>query len=49
MHKVKLGVAQNVSMISEDFNTLSLTFTVDKDTTVTDSGLSQFIKIEALS
>ena len=49
MHKVKLGVAQNVSMISEDFNTLSLTFTVDKDTTVTGSGISQFLKIEAQS
>jgi hypothetical protein len=47
MYKVKLGVAQNVSMISEDFNTLSLTFTVDKDTTVTGAGLSQFLKLEA--
>ena len=49
MYKVKLGVAQNVSMISEDFNTLSLTFTVDKDTTVVGGGLSQFIKVEAQS
>ena len=49
MYKAKLGVAQNVSMISEDFNTLSLTFTINKDTTVTGSGISQFMKIEAQS
>jgi hypothetical protein len=49
MYKVKLGVAQNVSMISEDFNTLSLSFTVDKDTTVTGAGISQFLKLEVQS
>ena len=49
MYKAKLGVAQNVSMISEDFNTLSLTFTINKDTTVTGAGISQFMKIEAQS
>ena len=47
MFKAKLGVAQNVGMISEDFNTLSVTFTINKDTTVVGAGLSQFLKIEA--
>lgn len=47
MYKAKLGVAQNIGMISEDFNTLSLTFTINKDTTVTGAGISQFLKIEA--
>lgn len=46
IYKAKLGVAQNVGYISEDFNTLSITFTVNKDTTVTGAGISQFLKLE---
>lgn len=46
IYNAKLGVAQNVTVISEDFATLSITFTVNKDTTVTGAGISQFIKSE---
>lgn len=46
IYKAKLGVAQNVSYISEDFNTLSLSFSVEKDTTVAGAGISQFLKLE---
>jgi hypothetical protein len=45
----KLGVASNVGQIGDDFGTLSMTFTVNKDTTVVGAGLSQFIKMEAES
>ena len=46
IYKAKLGVAQNVSMIGDDFATLSVTFTVEKDTTIVGAGLSQFLKLE---
>jgi len=46
LYNVKLGVAGNVGQIGEDFGTLSLTFTVNKDTTVTGAGISQFLKLE---
>lgn len=46
IYKAKLGVAANVGMITEDFGTLSLSFTVNKDTTVTGAGISQFLKLE---
>lgn len=46
LYNVKLGVASNVAHIGEDFATLSLTFTVNKDTTITGAGLSQFLKLE---
>lgn len=46
IYKAKLGVAQNVGYISEDFNTLSLSFSVEKDTTVIGAGISQFLKLE---
>ena len=46
VYKAKLGVAQNVSMIGDDFGTLSVSFTVVKDTTVTGAGISQFLKLE---
>ncbi len=46
IYKAKLGVAQNVGYISEDFNTLSLSFSVEKDTTVMGAGISQFLKLE---
>lgn len=46
LYNVKLGVAGNVGQIGEDFGTLSLTFTVNKDTTITGAGISQFLKLE---
>lgn len=46
MYKCKLGVAASVPLIGDDFGTLQLTFTVEKDTTVVGSGLSQFFKME---
>lgn len=46
LYNVKLGVASNVGQIGEDFGTLSLSFTVNKDTTVTGAGISQFLKLE---
>lgn len=49
VYKAKLGVAQNVGMISEDFNTLSVTFTVNKDVSVTGAGISQFLRLEVES
>lgn len=46
IYKAKLGVAQNVAAIGEDFGTLSISFTVTKDTTVVGAGISQFLKLE---
>jgi hypothetical protein len=48
VYKAKLGVASNISMIGEDFATLSVTFTITKDETVSSAGgtLSQFLKLE---
>lgn len=47
--KGKLGVASNIGLIGDDFGTMALTFSVDKDTTVTGAGLSQFLKMESQS
>ena len=46
IYKAKLGVASNISMIGDDFASLDISFTVQKDTTVTGAGISQFIKQE---
>jgi len=46
IYKAKLGVASNISMIGEDFASLDISFTVQKDTTVTGAGISQFLKQE---
>lgn len=46
IYKAKLGVASNISMIGDDFATLSVTFVVSKDETVTGAGISQFLKLE---
>jgi hypothetical protein len=46
MYKAKLGVGSNISMIGDDFATLSVTFVVAKDETVTGAGISQFLKLE---
>lgn len=44
--KAKLGVAQGVSFIGDDFGTLALSVTIEKDETVT-GGKSQYYEIEA--
>lgn len=46
VYKAKLGVAQNISQIGDDFGTLTVTFTVEKDATVTGAGISKFLKLE---
>lgn len=46
IYKAKLGVASNVSLIGEDFASLDISFTVQKDTTVTGAGISQFLTQE---
>ena len=44
IYKAKLGVPQNIGLIGEDFGTLSLNFTAQKDTTVASAG--KFLAIE---
>ena len=46
IYKAKLSVAQGVDLIGDDFGTLSVNYTVTKDTTVTGAGISQFFKLE---
>ena len=46
IYKAKLSVAQEVNAIGDDFGTLTINFTVTKDTTVTGAGISQFLKLE---
>lgn len=46
VYKAKMGVASNISMIGDDFATLSVTFTVQKDETVIGTGISQFLALE---
>lgn len=45
-YKCKLGVAANVGLIGDDFGTLALTFTVEKDATISGGGASQFFSIQ---
>ncbi len=44
-YKVKVGVPSGVDSISDSFATLSLSCTVEADTTVTGTGLSQYVAI----
>jgi len=44
--KAKLGVAQQVDEISDDFNTLSLSLSILKDATIVTAGISQYIRGE---
>jgi len=44
--KCKLGVAQNVGLIGEDFGTLTLSFSVQKDETITTGGKSQYFELQ---
>jgi len=45
-YKAKLGVAQNVSLIGDDFGTLRVTFTLQKDGSIVAAGKSQYFEIE---
>ena len=46
--KAKMGVAQNVGLISDDFAILSLNFTIQKDETISSAGSkSQYFMLEA--
>lgn len=47
--KCKLGVAKDIGMITEDFGTLQLSFTVVKDDTVTGTGISKFLSLQQAS
>lgn len=44
--RAKMGVAAQVDEISEDFSTLPITLSIQKDDTVTGTGISKFIKGE---
>jgi len=44
--KAKLGVAQNVPFIADDYATLALSITIQKDETIVGAGLSQYLRIE---
>jgi len=45
-YKAKLGVAQNVALIGDDFGTLRVTFTLQKDGSIVAVGKSQYFEIE---
>lgn len=47
--KAKLGAAQNLSLIGDDFATLSLPFAIQLDASIVTAGKSQFYQIEQAS
>jgi hypothetical protein len=47
--KAKLGAPSDIGMISDDFATLSLPFTMQKDSTIVAGGKSQYFQIEQAS
>ena len=47
--KCKLGVAKDIGLITQDFGTLQLSFTVVKDETVTGTGISKFLSLQQAS
>lgn len=47
-YKVKLGLSSDVSLIGDDFGTLSLSMTMEEDATIIGSGLSKYFKIQQL-
>lgn len=49
IHRAKLGVASGVDMIGEDFGTLPISFTMEKDTTIVAAGTSKFFAMEQAS
>lgn len=46
VHRAKIGAAQGLGFIGDDFGALEITGEVLIDTSITGSGLSQFFKIE---
>lgn len=49
LYKCKLGVAADVAQIGDDFGTLQVTLTVEKDATIVGAGLSQFLSMQEAS
>lgn len=49
IHRAKLGVASGVDMIGEDFGSLPISFTMEKDATITAAGTSKFFAMEQAS
>lgn len=49
LFRVKLGAAQNLALIGDDFAALELTGKVLKDTTISGAGLSQYAKIAVVT
>jgi hypothetical protein len=45
----KLGVAQNVEFIGDDFGTLSLSVTIQKDETIVTGGKSQYFELQQVT
>lgn len=45
-YRVKVGAAQDIGLIGDDFSTLQITGELLLDTSITDSGKSQYFKIE---
>ena len=45
-YKAKLGVAQNVSLIGDDFGTLQVSLTFQKDETIVTAGKSQYFELQ---
>jgi hypothetical protein len=45
-YKAKLGVAQNVSLIGDDFGTLQISLTFQKDETIVTGGKSQYFELQ---
>jgi len=46
IYKAKLGVAANIGLIGDDFGTLQLSFTVEKDETVAGVGTSKYFALQ---
>jgi hypothetical protein len=47
--KAKLGVAQNVGLIGDDFGTLQVSFSLQKDETIVTAGKSQYFEMQQAS
>lgn len=45
-YKCKLGVAAGIDLIGDDFGTLAVSFTIQKDETVVGVGISQYFQLE---
>lgn len=49
LYKCKVGVAADVARIGDDFGTLQLTVSVEKDDTIVGAGLSKFLQMQEVS